>query len=38
MNSSFPKRDKRDSKIWACNANVKFIDYALEKSFSDMNI
>ena len=37
MKSSFPKRVKRHSKIWACNVNTKCNYYVLEKSFSDMN-
>ena len=39
MKNSFPKRIKRHSKIkWACNANAKFIDCVLEKSFSQVYI
>ena len=38
IKSSFPKRDKRHSKHWACNGNAKFIDCVLEKSFSYTHI
>ena len=34
MKSSFPKRDKRHSKKWACKAVTKFIDFVLGKIFS----
>ena len=30
MKSSFPKRDKRQSKCWLCKANAKFGDHVLE--------
>ena len=38
MKSSFRKLDERYSQKWACNANAKFKDYVLEKSFSDVCI
>ena len=37
MNNSFPKRVKRHSRKWVCNANTKFDYYLLGKSFSHMN-
>ena len=37
MKSSFPKRVKRHSTKWPCNANAKFDYYVLEKSFLHMN-
>ena len=38
MKWSFPKCNKRPSKILACNANEKFIDCVLEKRFAHMNL
>ena len=38
MKNSFPKCDKHYLKKWACNANAKFIDYVLEKSFKELFI
>ena len=36
IKSSVPKGDKHHSKRkWDCYANAKFIDYVLEKSFSN---
>ena len=34
MNTSFPKRDKQQSKKWVCNANAKFVNRVLDKSSS----
>ena len=38
MKSSFPKRSKRHSRKRACNANAKFKDCVLVKTFSHMYI
>ena len=38
IKSSFPKRFKRHSRKWACNANFKFKDCVLVKSFSHVYI
>ena len=34
MKSSFPKRDKHQSKNRVCNVNAKFGDHVFEKSSS----